>query len=118
MSYRDRSVINIDDFVIHNPVNIERPLGHPLGSIGDVDTITYDFASRVAVTFETSGTNLTGFDTNQDLVGLFHEIFVQALEDSVKQLKLTLDDSDAFESREPVDVSFRILDSDISEVDQ
>jgi hypothetical protein len=114
MSNRDRSVLNIDDFVIHNPVDID-PNNN---CIGDIDTITYDFASRVAVKFETGGTNLTGFDTNQDLVGLFHEIFVQALEDSVKQLKLTLDDSDAFESREPVDVSFRILDSDISEVDQ
>ena len=85
----------------------------------DIDTITYDFKARIAVTFE-SVCPLEGFDVNQDLVSKFNNIFARAIKEyneRCSMMKLVLDASESVDSSELVETSLNILDTNCSEVD-
>ncbi len=85
----------------------------------NIDSITYDFQARIAVTFE-SDCPLEGFDVNQDLVSKFNSIFAQAIKEYNERyslMKLVLDASESVDSSELVETSLNIISTDCSEVD-
>ena len=88
-------------------------------STTDIDSITYDFKARIAVTFE-SVCPLEGFDVNQDLVSKFDSIFARAIKEYNERyslMKLVLDASESADSSELVETSLNIISTDCSEVD-
>ena len=78
----------------------------------DGRAVDYSYRAAMEIDFD-SDKCLDGFKMNQDLVSLFDKIFTQALEQSIDQLKLIVNNEEELAN---VDVKVRIYNSDCSEL--